>query len=88
MSKKITALAKPSSKEFTLTAFETAFIKELQVLLQFHTARQQIISNFVTYIAMTRLGYGTVTEGYDLRFDLNLDRDPAIVLLREIKKED
>jgi hypothetical protein len=87
MSKKISALAKPASKEFTLTQFETAYIKDLEVLLQYHVARQQIISNFVTYIAMTRLGYTTVTEGYDLRFDLNLDRDPAIVLLREIKKE-
>ncbi len=77
----------PESKEFTLTTFETAFIKEMDVLLQFHIGKQRIISNFITYIAVTRLGYSTVKEGYELRFDINLDRDPAIVQLRQVKAE-
>lgn len=78
----------PAHREFELTPFEAAFIRELGTLLLYHIARDAIISSFLTYIATTRLGYQQPPEGYEVRFDINLERTPSLVLMRELKIEE
>lgn len=86
MSEKITKKAKePTSKQFAMTEFESSFIRELMVLLQYHTAKDQIVSNLLTYISMTRLGYEHLKKGHDLRYSLDLNKDPVVVIVEEVK---
>lgn len=73
------------SRNFTLTEFESAFVKELTVLLQYHVAKDQIVSNLITYMAMSRLGYAHIKDGYNLRYSIDLDKDPATVSIEEVK---
>lgn len=61
----------PSEKQYNLSAFEFAFINELLVLLQFHTKQEQIMNNFLTYVAVERLGYRKIKPGHILKFDLD-----------------
>ena len=82
MSQKISKQLEKRPGKHELTEFEFAFLKELNILLQFHTAKDRIMSNLLTYIAKTRLGYTEIKEGYDLRFSFDLsgeDRDLEII---------
>lgn len=86
MSKRINEKAKDSGKQFELTDFEFAFLKELQILLQFHTGQVRILSNLLTLICVNRLGYGEVKENYDLEFQINLDKDDKKLVVKEVLK--
>jgi|ERR1035437_4008902 hypothetical protein len=84
MSKKISEKTKDNGKEFLLTDYEFEFLKELRILLQFNTGQQRVISNLLTLICINRLGYGKLKQGYDLQFEINLDKDKKLIV-REVQ---
>lgn len=83
MSKTIRDQINESKQDNTLrlTEYETSFIKELVVLLQYHVAKDQIIRNLLALISSNR-GY-TPAKGNALKFALDLDE--SILTIEEEK---
>lgn len=85
MSKKDEILGKDKNeKTYSLTEYEAKFLKELNVLLQWHIAKNQIISTFLTYVANNRLGYTKIKSGYNLQYEIDLEKDDKKLTIREV----
>lgn len=63
----------------TLTEPEWAYLRLLNMALQFHTLGQRILSGFLYYIATTRLGY---KEGSNLQFETDVNTDDRKVTIK------
>jgi hypothetical protein len=74
-------------KEFQLTEYETGMIKEFDALLQFHIHRSRMITAILTHIAMVRLGYTKVKDGYDLQYGIETETEPYKLRVKEIARE-
>lgn len=59
------------SQTYTLTEPEINYLKLLNLTLQYHTYKQQLMSNYLYYISVMRLGY---EQGHDLQFELDLEK--------------
>ena len=75
-----------NEKKFKLTPYEFSFLKDMNTVLTFHTLRSNLISNFLTYVAQTRLGYSTIREGYALQYEVDLQKDDHTLIVREVPK--
>ena len=76
----------PDEKKFTLDDYEWSYLKDMNSVLIFHTLRSNLISNFLTYVAKTRLGYTNIREGYALQYELDLQSDDHTLIVREVPK--
>ena len=74
-------------KEYQLNEYETSFLKELDTLLMYHIYKQRVITNLLTYISTTRLGYTKVHEGYDLQYSIDSDKEPYTLRIKEVPRE-
>lgn len=74
-------------KQYSLNDYETNFIEELNTLLQFHIYKDRIISNYLTYIAVTRLGYTQHKEGTNLQYSIEAESKPFKIRIKEVQRE-
>ena len=74
-------------KEFQLTDYETGFLKELHTLLQYHVHKDRIITAYLTYVAMVRLGYTKVKDGFDLQYGIETESEPYKLRVKEVQRE-
>lgn len=58
---------------------EMNYLKLLNMALQFHTLGQKILSGYIYYVAVTRLGY---KEGSNLQFEIDLNSDDNKVTVK------
>lgn len=75
-------------KEYTLTDYEFRYLKDMNNCLMFHTLRNQLISNFLTYVASTRLGYQSLPDDKALQYELDLRGEDHTIKITEVPKAD
>lgn len=63
---------------------EMNYLKLLNLALQFHTMGQKILSGFMYYIAVTRLGY---KDGSNLQFEIDLNKDDNLLTIRLLPQD-
>jgi hypothetical protein len=67
------------SKTYTLTEPEINYLKLLNLTLQYHTYKQQLMSTYLYYISVVRLGY---EQGRDLQFELDLEKEDNMLTIK------
>ena len=62
-----------------------SYIKLLNLVLQFNTMQQKLISGFLYYIASNRLGY---PKDANLKFELDLAAESSLLSVTVISEEE
>lgn len=66
-------------QQHKLTDSEMGYLRLLNVALQFHTLGQKIVSGFLYYVCIQRLGY---KDGVNLQFEIDLDKQDNILTVK------
>lgn len=64
-------------QQHQLTDSEMSYLKLLNLTLQYHTMAQRIISGFLYYVAVNRLGY---KDGVNLQLEMDLNKDNVLTI--------
>jgi hypothetical protein len=69
---------------FKLNDGEVGYLRLLNVALQFHTLGQKIMSGFLYYVSVTRLGYN---NGVNLQFEFDFDKQDNMLTVKLLPTE-
>ena len=75
---------KNNGKRYSLNEYETAYVTELGELLKYHVFQNQIVINFLRYVLLTRLGYTKVHDKHHLQIDIDMNKKPFDILVKEV----
>jgi hypothetical protein len=66
-------------QQHKLTDSEMGYLRLLNVALQFHTLGQKIVSGFLYYVCIQRLGY---KDGVNLQFEIDLNKQDSMLTVK------
>lgn len=66
-------------QQHKLTDQEMNYVRLLNIALQYHTLGQQILSNFLYYVCVNRLGY---KDPVNLQFELDFNKNDNILTVK------
>lgn len=66
-------------KSFELSDQEIQYLRLLNLTLQYHTHGAKIMSGFLYYVSINRLGY---PHGTDLQFEIDLEKEDKMLTVK------